>query len=366
MHTILVLGGYGFFGQRICTKLASTPSVRLLIGGRDALRAAAAAQSMGLPVDHGTSIDANGDQLAARLEELQVDTLVHTAGPFQGQAYTVARAAIDAECHYIDLADGREFVAGIDCLDALARARGVTVISGASSVPALSSAVVDRYREQFARLDSIQIGISSGARVPGLATVQGVFGYAGKPFLHWSKGRWDTAYGWLGLQRHRFPKPLGSRWVSYCDVPDLQLFPTRYSGVSTVSFRAGFASDLGHLVVWSLAALVRARALRSVRPWAVPLSRISRWMEPILSDQGGMFVTLDGVGHDGQPRRTTWNLLARHNHGPYIPCGAAIALARRLAAGPPLPVGAKPCVGLLTVDEFIDPLRELDIQECVE
>jgi hypothetical protein len=89
-------------------------------------------------------------------------------------------------------------------------------------------------------------------------------------------------------------------------------------------------------------------------------------MEPILSDQGGMFVTLDGMGQDGQPLRTTWNLLARRNHGPYIPCGAAIALARRPAVGPPLPVGARPCVGLLTVEEFLDPLRELDIRECVE
>jgi uncharacterized membrane protein len=40
------------------------------------------------------------------------------------------------------LADGRQFVAGISSLDALAAAAGLTVISGASSVPALSSAVI--------------------------------------------------------------------------------------------------------------------------------------------------------------------------------------------------------------------------------
>jgi saccharopine dehydrogenase-like NADP-dependent oxidoreductase len=90
-------------------------------------------------------------------------TLIKTAGPFQSQRYTVALAAIQAGCHYIDLADGHEFVAGISSLDGPARERGVTVISGASTVPALSSAVIDRYLAQFVRLEGIEFGISSGA-----------------------------------------------------------------------------------------------------------------------------------------------------------------------------------------------------------
>jgi hypothetical protein len=43
----------------------------------------------------------------------------------------------------VDLADGRDFVCGIDVLDPQAKAAGVLLLSGASSVPALSSAVVD-------------------------------------------------------------------------------------------------------------------------------------------------------------------------------------------------------------------------------
>ncbi len=104
------------------------------------------------------------------------------------------------------------------------RERGVTVVSGASSVPALSAAVIDRYFPQFKRLDSIEFGISSGARAPGLATVRGVFSYGGKPFQEWRDGAWRTTYGWLDLRRHLFPPPLGARWVSSCDIPDLTLF----------------------------------------------------------------------------------------------------------------------------------------------
>src|SRR6185437_1605517 len=312
------------------------------------------------------AIDAQAADFSRHLDLLGVDLIIHTAGPFQGQDYRVARGAVAAGCHYIDLADGRQFVAGIDALDALARARGVSLVSGASSVPALSSAVVDRDAERFARLDSIEIGISSGARAPGLATVEGVFSYAGKPFQYWRNGRWATAYGWLALARYQFPAPLGARWLGACDIPDLELFPKRYPTVRTVSFRAGIASGIGHLVLWGLACGVRVGVLSSLESFARPLHRMGRWMEPIVSDQGGMFVRLQGLGADQWPRSVNWCLLARRNHGAHIPCGAAIALARKLIRGAKLPAGAMPCVGLLSVEEFLEPLHGLDIREHVE
>jgi saccharopine dehydrogenase-like NADP-dependent oxidoreductase len=363
MPSVLVLGGYGFFGQRISAALASTGSLRVFLGGRDLGRAAAAARALGLPTERAVSIDTRDADLVQVLRRLRIDVLVHTAGPFQGQDYAVARAAIEAGCHYIDLADGRRFVAGINSLSASAAAVGVTVISGASSVPALSSAVVDRYLPRFRRLEAIRIGISSGARAPGLATVRGVFSYGGKLIRSWQNGAWANCYGWLDLRRHHFPTPLGNRWLGSCDVPDLELFPLRYPGVQTVTFQAGFASDLGHLVVWSLAALVKAGILTDMRGFATPLHRLSRGIEPLVSDKGGMFVTLAGEGIDGSALCLTWNLVARHNHGPYVPCGAAIALARKIASGAQLPRGAMPCMGLLTVDEYLEPLRDLDVSE---
>jgi len=366
MHTVLVLGGYGFFGARISEALASDGAIRLLVAGRDARKAAALASRLRLSPEQSVALDARDPELARKLGELRVATVINTVGPFQSQQYTVALAAIQAGCHYIDLADGREFVTGVESLDALARARGVTVISGASSVPALSSAVVDRYLPQFERLDSIEFGISSGGRTPGLAAVKGVFSYGGKPIREWRQGAWRTTRGWLDLRWHRFPEPVGLRLMGSCDIPDLAIFPKRYPSARTVTFHAGFANSVCHLVVWALAALVRLRVLRSLVPFAVPLSRISHWLEPLLSEQGGMFVFLAGEGPRGQLLHVNWNLLARQNHGPYIPCGAAIALARKLASGAPLPVGAMPCVGLLSVKEFLAPLRNLDVREVVE
>jgi len=346
--------------------LAKNPAIRVLIGGRSVDSGRHLAQELGLAADQALRIDAEDPRLYEVLTELQVGTVIHTAGPFQGQDYAVARAAIQAGCHYIDLADGRRFVTGINVLDEDAKERGLTVTSGASSVPALSCAVVERYQSEFQRLESIRIGISSGARAPGLATLRGVFSYAGKPIKTLQGGSWVTQYGWRGLERHQFPAPLGRRWLGTCDVPDLDVLPRRYPVVRTVTFQAGFASDLGHLVVWGVAGLVQAGLIKSMTPLASPLNRVSRLMEPFVSDKGGMFVTLEGSGRQGQPHRISWNLIAKQNHGPFIPCGASIVLAGKLARGTNLPAGARPCMGLLTVNEYLDALKGLNVKEVVE
>jgi saccharopine dehydrogenase-like NADP-dependent oxidoreductase len=366
MHTVLIIGGYGFFGGRIASALARNPAIRVLIAGRSVESGRRMAQALGLKEDQAVRVDAGSPQLREVLSALQVRTVIHAAGPFQGQDYGVARAAIDAGSHYIDLADGRGFVTGIVKLDAAAKERGLTVVSGASTVPALSSAVVDKYLPEFQRLQSIRIGISSGARAPGLATVRGVFSYGGKPIRTLQDGSWVRAYGWRELERHRFPFPLGRRWLGTCEVPDLDILPRRYPTVRTVSFKAGFAGDTGHLLVWALAGLVRMGWMNSMTVFASPLNRISRWIEPLISDKGGMFVALEGIGSDGRPHRMTWNLIAEHNHGPIIPCGASIVLANKLAAATKLPIGAMPCMGLLTVAEYLDSLGDLDVHEVIE
>ncbi|MBL8377739.1 MAG: saccharopine dehydrogenase NADP-binding domain-containing protein [Burkholderiales bacterium] len=362
MHTMLVLGGYGFFGTRIAAGLVGNSNVRVLIAGRDQAQARGSARAMQLPDDHAIRLDATAADFSASLRTLGVNTVIHTAGPFQGQDYKVASDAIAAGANYIDLADGRRFVAGIGVLDDTARCSGVLVASGASSVPALSSAIVDVYAPAFERLESIRLGIGSGARAPGLATVQGVFGYCGKPFRRLENGAWTDTHGWLDLMRYEFPQPVGRRFLGSCDVPDLEVFPTRYGSVRTVTFHGGFASDIGHLFVWMMAQLVRAGVISSVAPLARPLNRMSRWLEPLISDKGAMFVEMEGVGRDGQAMKRRWCILAAQNHGPYIPCAAAIALAKKLADGVAPHSGARPCVGMLTVEECLAPLKGLDVR----
>ena len=230
----------------------------------------------------------------------------------------------------------------------------------------LSTAVIDEFLPQFRLLESVHVGIASGAKSPGLATMRGIFSYCGKPFSRRVDGREETTYGWLDLHRRHFPSPVGARWLGSCNVPDLSIIPTRYPSVKTATIHAGFASAMGHMVVWALSGLVKVGILRSIVSFAAPLHRISEWIEPILSDKGAMFIEMSGEGVDGSALRRTWYLLAERNDGPNIPCGAAVALVAKLAAGESLPRGAMPCVGLLTSAEYLAPLRHLNIREIVE
>lgn len=362
-HRVLVLGASGFFGSRITELLTRIPNLELILAGRDLAKTTALAYRLGLRAPNARAVDARDPKLALVLRKLGVQTLIHTVGPFQGQQYHVARAAIEARANYLDLADGRAFVAGIASLDAAARTAGVRVLSGVSSLPALSSAVLDRYVDCFASLEQVAIGISSGARAPGLATLRGVFSYAGKPFKVLENGRWVDAFGWLDRRTFDFPKPVGPRLLGRCDVPDLSLLPQRFPTLKTLSFHAGFASDTGHRVVEWLARQARAGRLKSAAKFATPLHRLARWLEPLLSDRGGMFVRMIGPDDDGRTRTLTWQLLASENHGPCIPCAPAVALARKFALGQVSAPGARPCLGELTVEEILDPLKGLRIRE---
>ncbi len=362
-HRVLILGAYGFFGSRIAEGLSREPGIELIVAGRNAGKATALAYQLGLRAENGRAIDATDTRLAMLIRKLGVNTVIHAAGPYQGRDYHVARAAIEAGAHYLDLADGRAFVVGIKALDQFARANDVCAFSGVSSLPALTSAVVDEHKRYFARLESISMGITTGARIPGMATMNAVFGYVGKPFPVWENGAWAEARGWLDRRKFGFPKPLGVRLLGRCDVPDLTLFPLRYPGVRTVSFHAGFASDAGHKLVEWIANQVRKGRFKSALPFAKPLFRVSRWLEPMLPDRGGMFVRMHGIDDDERSRTLTWQLLAYDNHGPHIPCGPAIALTQKLVRGQVPEPGARPCMGVLKVREILAPLKNLSIRE---
>ena len=370
-YRILVLGGYGHFGDRICRALAH--SATLIIAGRDGARAAYAARVLSAETTarapgaaheaahESAALDYTASDLAERLRALRVDAVIHTCGPFQGQSYHVARACVAARAHYIDLADGRAFVAGITELDAAARNSGVLVVSGASTLPALSSAVIDEHRGHFSRLDAIDISIAPGQQTPrGVATLEAVLSYCGKPFTVWEQGHWQTVHGWQGMHRFNYPQ-FGSRWLARCDVPDLQLFPNHYAGVQRVRFDAGLELALAQWVFWLLAGMVRLGLIGNASRLARILQTWGRHFDWMGSDTGGMHIGLRGTGHDGRPARIDWHLAARRGHGPEIPCIPAIVLARKLAAGSIDTRGAMPCMGLMTLAEFAEAVAHLDI-----
>ena len=362
---IVVLGGFGNFGARICRALATDDENEVLAASRspgDAPRNIATGTRI-----QRAQLDLASPQFSEALKKLSPRLLIHCAGPFQGQDYRAVSAAICAKAHYIDLADSRDFVANFaKSNDDAARAANVLAVSGASTLPALSSAVVDHLAGRFRSLKEVQTVIAPAQRAPrGAATLAGVFSYAGRPFKWLSGGNWVTAHGWQELRRVRFAGN-GWRWAAACDVPDLALFPVRYAGVDTVEFRAALEVGVQHGALWAVAMLRRCGVPFPIEHWAAPLDRMASRLDGLGSERGGMRVSLRGPGTDGTRMRIDWNLVAPANHGPEIPCMAAILLARKIARGEISERGASACMGLLALREFEAEFERWGISTSVD
>ncbi|MDR3385459.1 MAG: saccharopine dehydrogenase NADP-binding domain-containing protein [Rudaea sp.] len=363
---VLLLGGYGNFGALIARELARDSGLDVVIAGRNgsaAQQLAAALRAHAGAHVHAASLDIDAPDLVARLTALAPDLVIHTCGPFQGRDYRVAHAALDVGAHYIDLADGRDFAAGIVSLDAKACAGDRLVVAGASTVPGLTAAVIDHHRSEFHALHDIDIGVSPGNRTPrGTATVAAILSYAGRPLSVWKNGQWGIAFGWQGLHRQRYPDPVGRRWLGHCDVPDHGLFPARYPGLRSLRFGAGLELGILHLGLWLLSWPERWHLLPRLDRWTHALKRISEWFLPLGSDTGAMHVALRGIGIDGQPLALTWTLVAGSGHGTQVPATAAVVLARKLANGQLAARGATPCLGLFSLDEYLAALAGFDFR----
>ena len=144
---ILVLGGYGNFGKRIAEKISVMPNVKIFIAGRNIKKAQQMCRDLSFKsantLFEPAVIDIYQQNFMNELKSLSPNLVVHTGGPFQGQDYLVPRACIAVGSHYIDLADDRRFVCDISSLNDKAQANDLLIVSGASSVPGLSSTVID-------------------------------------------------------------------------------------------------------------------------------------------------------------------------------------------------------------------------------
>lgn len=352
MTRVLVIGAAGVFGSRLCEGLLRN-GFAVVAAGRDRGRAEAVAGRLTAVFPDGAVSVAVLDTAtltAADLKATRADIVADMAGPFQGAEPTTARAAVAAGLSYVDLADGRDFVAAFPALDAASKAAGVAALTGCSSTPALSNAVLDRLTEGWREVVSVEAAISPGARAPrGLSVMRAILSWLGRPVRVYD-GAWTTRRGWSGLYRRDFGAA-GRRRVSLCETPDLDLFSARFAPRERALFLAGLEPAAAHLGAWVLAGLVRVLRFDPV-PMAGLLVRLSGWASVVGSDRGAMRVEALGVDGEGRAARAVWRLVAEPGEGPVTPSLPALAAIRAIAAGRVAP-GARACVGVLALEEIV-------------
>jgi hypothetical protein len=358
---ILIIGGYGNFGSFITKSLASQATIQVIIAGRNLDKAKTLAKT--LDAAHAPEcarLDIH-DDLTESLARLVPDIVIHTSGPFQAQGYDVAQACIAQGCHYIDLADGRDFVAGITALHEQAENRKMLVISGASSVPCLTSALVDEYRGEFQAIESLDYGITTAQKTArGLATTAAILSYTGKPFFALAQGKRINVFGWQSLHLRKYTG-LGWRLLGNCDVPDLALFPARYPELKNLRFYAGLELPFIHVALWTLSWFVRAKLVKSLAKAAPFMLKTSYFFDWMGTANSGFHMDLSGIDTKGATKTISFELTARSGDGPYIPCMPAILLAKKIVTGELTDTGAHPCMGFITKDEYLGALQDMDI-----
>ena len=357
MKTVLVLGGYGGFGARLSIRLAAD-GWSVLVAGRNEEAARRFAET--LPNARPVRADRNGD-LRPILQMHRPTLVIDAAGPFQGSDYRVAETCIACGTHYIDLADARDFVTGIAALDERARKAGVVVLAGASSVPAMSGAIITELSADMDVVNRVSMAISGSNRATaGASVAAAILSYVGRPVRIWRGRHWRQETGWHWLKRVHYRvegRPDMSRLVALSDVPDHEIVPSRVTGRPATMFRAGPEFSFQLLVLWLLSWPVKWG-------WWTSLSPLARWLLPLQkltaglgTDRSAMMVEIKGQKGDVFLARR-WTLIAEEGHGPEIPTMAAQLLARSILEGT-LASRARSAAQALSFSDFTPLLDDL-------
>lgn len=353
---ILILGGYGVFGGRLAHLLRNIPQMTLYICGRNIEKASAfcagfEGEAVALPVKLDRLDIADG------LTDLKPDLVVDASGPFQNYGahrYHVVEACIAAKVDYLDFADGADFVFGISQFDKQAKAAGVFVLSGVSSFPVLTAAVL---REIAKTMDIVKVegGIAPSPYAGiGLNVMRAVVGYAGAPVKLIRDGMMSSGIGLAESIRYTIAVPgrlpLHNIHFSLVDVPDLQVLPPEHQTMTDIWMGAGPVPEALHRL---LNILAKARYLFGLPSFA-PLSRLFYNVLNLMKygeHRGGMFVRAEGA-RDGQRIERSWHLLAEGDDGPLIPSMAIEGIIRKaLNEQPPTP-GARPAIHALELSDY--------------
>ena len=360
-NKVLILGATGNFGRKIAKGLVKK-NIAIIITGRHEEPLCALKKQLSKAAVH-TCIDILCFDFKKRLSQellrLRPPLVINASGPFQTADFTTAINCILLGVNYIDLADAREYVNDFSILEEQAIKKNCIAITGASTLPCLSSAVLNYYKDEFKTIDSLVYGITIGQKTErGLATFKSILSYAGHRLQDF-RGISKKMYGLQDLYRQEYPL-LGKRWMANCDVPDLDLLPAFFP-IKSIRFSAGIESNVAHLGLCFLSWLIRLKFPIKLEKHAEALLKFSHYFDSFGSDAGGMHMLMSGTDHKGNHKSIKWFMVAKSGDGLYIPTIPAILLAKRILQEEIIETGAIPCTQLISLESYLAELKKLDI-----
>ncbi|MFT5066665.1 MAG: saccharopine dehydrogenase-like NADP-dependent oxidoreductase [Yoonia sp.] len=359
---VLIIGGTGVFGKRLVRHLANFDGITLFVSSRSAVKAQAFIDTLvkSRAVLQAVALDC-GQNLQDQLNTIQPFIVVDCSGPFQGASYDTARVIIRSGAHFIDLADARDYLVNFaSTLDGEAKLQNVSALTGASSTPTLSTCVATHLTQGWHRVDTVDICITPGGKSDvGRSVIEAIMSYAGRDVPVWILGQLSQITGWGGAQNVEIPQ-LGKRRVAAVETFDAEYLGPHLNVQSRVSFSAGLESKIEQTGMEVLAALHKLGVIKSPQKLIPLLLRARKVTRIFTSDAGGMLVGICGIDAGGIPTQTRWSLVARQDHGPFIPILPAAAAVRKLLDGDIL-IGAGLAHSILSLPDILAQMTLYDI-----
>jgi hypothetical protein len=189
---VIVLGGLGLFGRTILEQLR-----RLGIVAQSASRGAGTE----LRVDAN---DPNSIRAVMRLGDVVVDA----AGPFHARSAALVESAIEIGFDVVDINDNLGYAESVVALQSRIDAAGIRVLSSASSVSAVSAAIVGHSGiKQPVRVTAFLAPASR--HTANVGTALSLIQTVGQPVRMLRNGRLQSFIGWSESRPFHMPEPIG-------------------------------------------------------------------------------------------------------------------------------------------------------------
>lgn len=340
-RSILVVGGGGYFGKILVQELLRFTDRQILVGGRSGPRLSRFCESLDDTFKRRIQpvlLDLeNPDSIQSALERVFV--AICAAGPFQQLPLTLPTLCLRKGIHYIDLADDGSFIKKVHALvRENSDGREIPLVcTGWSTVPALSGLLARIAKEGLDVVDSIDIQIAPGNRVPrSRTTIEALLAAVNQPFA-WSKPR-----------PFQFPLPVGPR-VGYLVDVSLDLFPQVFRA-PRIDCRVGLEFSFLNKLFFLVAHIVQGGGLLSRMRWASWLHRGSQLVGFLGHDWGA--VGVEAIGKKGGRQTSRKVCIIAEHFGQCISVMPAVVMTTLLLEGRVNSYGLVPIDGWLTQDQL--------------
>jgi hypothetical protein len=331
MRRILVLGGFGVFGNAVAQLLKQDGAKPLLASRRP-----------------GADVQVDVEDKASLRKALRPgDVLVDTVGPFQKRTTALVEAAIEVGCDLVDLSDSVRHTRAV-----LEREpKGSRILAACSTLSAISAAAIRRSGVEHARRLTVVLAPAS-RRVAHPGTGGSLLAQVGAPIQLLRDGRWTEARGFAETRGFPMPPPFGRARGGLLESVDAVTLPRIWPSLATVEF---FLDPRAPGLFPALSLAARSKAAR----WLMlRLSRLGMaYTRTLGASNGCVLMEVEGAGGE----RRSLALVAGEN-GYFTPAVPAALAARAIAEGRFPHTGLVPADRHVDTEALWDRLRSLGIR----